>query len=183
MYGVGFDSPFLYSILYHEAAIMNFTCSLPTAFVELVQTILKSYNLDLNRDYLYLRLDKDDSDEILVIEKLDRYRAVISSYKIEQQVEVPLISLEFLIESCSMDGNGNGKSHKEIWCPLSLRMGEGEEAVIASASSHGKLIAYFDEGVKEVSDFCFDWLRVLEQQQWHNNGLPCLNVTVTARYS
>jgi hypothetical protein len=51
---------------------MNFTCSLPTAFTELVRTILKAYNLDLNRDYLWLRLDKDDSDEILIIEKLDK---------------------------------------------------------------------------------------------------------------
>jgi hypothetical protein len=127
---------------------MNFTCSLPTQFTELIRTILKAYSFDLNRDYLFLRLEKDNSDEVLVIEKLDRYRATISTYKIEQEGEKPIIALEFLIESCPMDGNGNGKSHKEIWCPLSLRVGEGEEIVIASASSQGKLIAYCDEALR-----------------------------------
>jgi hypothetical protein len=106
---------------------MNFTCSLPTAFTELVRTILKAYNLDLNRDYLWLRLDKDDSDEILIIEKLDKYRATVSSHKVEQDIEIPLISLEFLIESSFESDNGNGTGYREIWCPLSLRMGEGEE--------------------------------------------------------
>ena len=162
---------------------MNFTCSLPTQFVGLVRDILKAYNLDFSRDYLWVRLDKDDSNEILVIEKLDKYRAVVSTYKTEQEVELPVISLEFLIESCLEDGNGNGKSHKEIWCPLSLRMGEGEEAMIASATSHGKLIAYCDEGVKEATDLCVDWLRTLEAQMWHDSGLPSPNVTVTARYA
>jgi hypothetical protein len=80
---VGFGSPFFHPPLPHEAATMNFTCSLPTQFVGLVRDILKAYNLDLNRDYLWLRLEKDDSDEILVIEKLDRYRATISTYKID----------------------------------------------------------------------------------------------------
>jgi hypothetical protein len=162
---------------------MNFTCSLPTQFVKLVRDILKAYSLDFSRDYLWLRLDKNDSDEVLVIEKLDKYRATISTYKTEQEVELPVISLEFLIESCPMDGNGNGKSHKEIWCPLSLKMGEDEERVIASATSHGKLTAYFDEGVKEATDLCVDWLRALESQMWHDDGLPSPNVTVTARYA
>ena len=83
---------------------------LPNAFVALVRTILKSYNLDFNRDYLYLRLDKDDSDEILVIEKLDSYLAAISSHKIEQELEVPLISLEFLMESCPVKGSFWGEN-------------------------------------------------------------------------
>jgi hypothetical protein len=162
---------------------MNFTCSLPTQFVKLVRDILKAYSLDFSRDYLWLRLDKNDSDEVLVIEKLDKYRATISTYKTEQEVELPVISLEFLIESCPSEGNGNGKSYKEIWCPLSLRMGEGEDTMIASATSHGKLIAYCDEGVKEATDLCVDWLRTLEAQMWHDSGLPCPNVTVTARYA
>jgi hypothetical protein len=109
--------------------------------------------------------------------------AKMVKHEIEQEGEKPIISLEFLIESCSGNGNGNGKSYKEIWCPLALRMGEGEEVAIASSTSHGKLIAYCDEGMKEATDLCVDWLRVLEQQKWHEDGLPCPNVTVTARYA
>jgi hypothetical protein len=164
---------------------MNFTCSLPSQFVGLIRTVLKAYSFDLNRDYLWLRLDKDDSGEVLVVEKLDKYRAVVSSYRVEAEIEIPLISLEFLIESCCSDGdgNGNGKGYSEIWCPLSLKIEAGEERAIASASSHGKLIAYCDEGMKEAVDLCFDWLRALEAQMWHDDGLPCPNVTVTARYA
>ena len=44
-------------------------------------------------------------------------------------------------------------------------------------------MVYCDEGVKEATDLCVDWLRTLEAQMWDDDGQPSPTVTVTARYA
>jgi hypothetical protein len=157
--------------------------SIPINFVKLIRTIASAYHLDFDGDYLSLRLDHDHSDKILLIEKLDQYRGVVSSFKTEQGLEKPVISLEFLIEQFDNYSTEDEDLYPESWIPLSLTSDEQDSRLIASVESNGKLTAYDDVAMKEASNLCLDWWRNLEKQGWHDNGKPAADVTATVRYA
>ncbi|GFE71977.1 hypothetical protein [Chroococcus sp. FPU101] len=157
--------------------------SIPVNFVKLIRTIATAYHLDFDRDYLSLRLDQDHSDEILLIEKLDQHRGVVSSFKTEQGLEKPIISLEFLIEQFDNYSSEDEDFYPESWIPLSLTSDRQDSRLIASVDREGKLTAYDDLAMKEASDLCINWWRELEKQGWHDNGKPATNVTATVRYA
>jgi hypothetical protein len=165
-----------------EAKTMNLIYSIPTNFVNLIRSITTAYNLDFDRDYLSLRLDLDHSDEILLIEKLDEHRGVVSTFKTEQGLETPLISLEFLIEFYDLMEDDD-EVKQEAWYPLSLTRDGEEPRLIASADSLGKLMAYDEQAMKEAAALCLTWWRELEKQGWHNFGHPAPDVTATVRYA
>ncbi|PSF34934.1 hypothetical protein C7H19_18175 [Aphanothece hegewaldii CCALA 016] len=157
--------------------------SIPINFVKLIRTIATAYHLDFDGDYLSLRLDHDHSDDILLIEKLDQYRGVVSSFKTEQGLEKPIISLEFLIEQYDNYSTEEEDFYPESWIPLSLTSDRQDSRLIASVDQDGKLTAYDDVAMKEASDLCIDWWRELEKQGWHDNGKPAADVTATVRYA
>jgi len=156
---------------------MNVLYSTPEHFTFEIEAIAKTYYLDLKSPRAYLRLTKGDVEN-LTIEKLDTERIEVTRYHHVGEEALPYPSIEFVIEEFDEDDEEN---HHISWTPIKIAQ-DYQTRQIAWVERNNFVAEFDSPATKEVADFCSQWAKDLEKQQWQVDGKPAPGVTATMRY-
>ncbi|NJO94408.1 MAG: hypothetical protein HC820_08895 [Hydrococcus sp. RM1_1_31] len=156
---------------------MNVLYSTPEHFTFEIEAIAKAYALDLESPRAYLRLTKGDKEN-LTIQKLDVERIEVACYHSQGGEILPNPSIEFLIEEFDEDDEEN---HHISWTPLKVSQ-DYQTRQIAWVERNNFVAEFDSPATKEVADFCLEWAKEIEKQQWQVDGKPAPGVTATIRY-